>query len=313
MDLEGLDLDDVGLDDMGPMVETILGGATLDRLKRAQVPAGTGGAGLVGTLFARAYQAGHADEYLHLLTYIAQFAPRFDQHADLDNAANGVPLAWGTAAPKLICLPSLVLQSGAHQFVRFAASLDGIRDVVVLPHPGFLPGQPIAADVDAIGHLQARAIRRIAGDDPFVIVGYSSGGWVGHVAASLLEAAGIRPDAVVLLDTYPPCDKRVAEMRPEILRRMAVLQEQGSTAGEAWLFATAVHMGLFDGWQPRPVQAPTLLLKASEPPPGAMPAGEWQAHWPVPHAAVEVLGNHFTVMEEHAANTATAIHRWLAS
>src|SRR5262249_15037730 len=141
------------------------------------VPAGTGGEGLVGTLFARAHRAGRADECLQLLNLIAQ------------------------------------------------------------------------------------AIRHIAGDEPFVIVGYSSRRSAGHVAAGLLEAAGIRPDAVVLLDPSPPGDKLIVELWPEVLRRMAVLQEQGSTASEAWLIATAAHISLFDGWRPQPIQTPTLLLK----------------------------------------------------
>ncbi|OLB75789.1 MAG: hypothetical protein AUI14_20350, partial [Actinobacteria bacterium 13_2_20CM_2_71_6] len=254
------------------------------------------GTGLLGAMYVQAHQDGRADEYMRQLTAFAAFLPRF---TEFDNAPNLVQLVWGTGTPKLaklICLPSLVGPSGAHQFAEFAAGLPGQRDVIVLPHPGFVTGQPLAADREALARVQADAVVRAADGEPFVLVGYSSGGWVGHVAAGLLHGSGVAADALVLLDPYPPNHPLIAELWPEVLDRMARLQQQQSAAGEAWLTATAVHMHLFDGWQPDPVPTPTLLVRATEPEP--------RAHWPVPHDTVEVPGDHFSMMERYARDTA---------
>jgi hypothetical protein len=40
---------------------------------------------------------------------------------------------------------------------------------------------------------------------------------------------------------------------------------------------------------------------------------DWRAHWHLPHAVMEVPGNHFTMMGECADFTARAIHSWLAT
>ncbi len=260
--------------------------------------------GLLGAMYVQAHRAGRADEYMRQLTDFAAFLPRF---TEFDNTSNLVQLVWGAAVskpPKLICLPSLVGPSGAHQFAEFASGLHGQRDVIVLPHPGFVTGQPIAADREALARVQAEAAVHAADGEPFVLVGYSSGGWVGHAVAGLLHDSGAAPDALVLLDPYPPNHPLIAELWPEVLDRMARLQQQQSAAGEAWLTATAVHMHLYDGWQPDPIPTPTLLLRATEPAP--------RAHWPVPHDTIDVPGDHFTMMEPHARHTAHLMHEWLS-
>jgi len=164
-------------------------------------------------------------------------------------------------------------------------------------------GQPLAVDREALARVQADAVRHAAGGEPFVLVGYSSGGWVAHAAAGLLHASGVPTQALVLLDPYPPNDPLIADLWPEVLGRMARLLERQSAAGEAWLTATAVHMHLFDGWLPDPTPAPTLLVRATEPAP--------RAHWPLPHDTLDVPGDHFTMLEKHARHTAHIIHQWL--
>ena len=107
----------------------------------------------------------------------------------------------------------------------------------------------------------------------------------------------------MLLDPYPPNHPLIAELWPEVLDRMARLQEKQSAAGEAWLTATAIHMHLFDDWLPDPTQTPTLLVRACDPEP--------RAHWPAPHGTVDVPCDHFSMMERHARHTAHVIHEWL--
>jgi hypothetical protein len=75
---------------------------------------------------------------------------------------------------------------------------------------------------------------------------------------------------------------------------------------------------IFLGWEPEPVDTPTLLVRATEPTP-AMEAsadgrnGNWRTSWPLPHDCLDVPGDHLTMMREHAGTTASAIRTWIAS
>ncbi|WP_236718074.1 hypothetical protein, partial [Actinoplanes sp. TFC3] len=68
-------------------------------------------------------------------------------------------------------------------------------------------------------------------------------------------------------------------------------------------------------WQPPPTQAPPLFgapedCIAGDPQVPPIP-GEWRAQWPLPHTRVSVPGDHCTIVAEHAAEAAAAIHTWL--
>jgi hypothetical protein len=62
------------------------------------------------------------------------------------------------------------------------------------------------------------------------------------------------------------------------------------------------------------VMAPTLLVRAAEPLGPAGGEADRRAHWHLPHAVVEVPGNHFTMMEAGCVvATARAVEEWLTS
>ena len=75
------------------------------------------------------------------------------------------------------------------------------------------------------------------------------------------------------------------------------------------LTAMAGYLELYSGWQPAPVSAPTLFVRARDGVPGTEPP----APWSLPHSEVTVPGDHFTVLEDHARTTALAVHDWLAA
>ena len=52
--------------------------------------------------------------------------------------------------------------------------------------------------------------------------------------------------------------------------------------------------------------AETLLLD----PTGRL---DWRAYWPIPHEAVDVPGDHFTILEEHSETTVIAVREWIDS
>lgn len=138
-----------------------------------------------------------------LLTIASRFREVFDSAEALGTPPAAVTVATGAARPRLICFPALSALSGPHEYARFGLSLQGRRDVSVLPNPGFLPREALPATLDAFVSAQAAAVLACSGDEPFVLLGRSAGGWVAHAVAGYLERTGVRPSAVVLVDTFP--------------------------------------------------------------------------------------------------------------
>jgi hypothetical protein len=60
---------------------------------------------------------------------------------------------------------------------------------------------------------------------------------------------------------------------------------------------------------PRETAAPTLLIRAQESLPGW--PDDWRPEWRFEHDTTDVPGNHFTMMEQHSDDTASAIETWL--
>jgi acetyl esterase/lipase len=187
----------------------------------------------------------------------------------------------------------------------------------VILTPGFAAHEPLAATFDVLVEALADAVTRCAADKPFVLLGISAGGAFAHAVAAHLEREGVKPDGVVLVDTYV-----VGAMPP---RLMEFLVDGYSGRPEFWndytyakITASATYTEMIRGWQPSPVLAPTLVLRPTEPPVGATTDGnapadeEWRTHWPLDHHGVEVPGNHFSMYTTHADTAATAIHQWLA-
>jgi acyl transferase domain-containing protein/thioesterase domain-containing protein len=273
-----------------------------------------------GALLVEARRRGRYDEYLELLKNIARFAPRFDSPGEFDAARGATWLARGTAAPTLVCFPSLVGRSGAHQFARVAAALRGERGVVAVPQPGFGRGERLPGSLDTAVRTQADAVLRIAGEKAgesagesageksVVLVGYSSGGWVAHAVAECLEAQGVRPVGVVLLDTYLPDGDRMLPFQPVLLDHLI---RQGTAA---WPLPMAAYLDLFATWRPAELATPTLFVRATEPlgelgVSGAI--GDWRPQWPLAHSTHDVPGDHFSLMEEHGATLARCLHEWV--
>ncbi len=269
------------------------------RTPRAEAP------DIFSTLLAEAGRRDRYDEYVELLKNIARFAPRFDSPGEFDATRGATWLARATAAPTLVCFPALVGRSSAHQFARFAAALRGERGVVAVPPPGFGRGERLPGSLDTAVRTQADTVLRIAGERSVVLVGYSSGGWVAHAVAECLEAQGVRPTGVVLLDTYLPGSDRMRPFQPMLLD---VLIRQGTGT---WLLPMAAYLDLFAKWHPAELETPTLFVRASEAlgEPGV--SGDWRPDWPLAHNIRDVPGNHFSLMEEHAATLARCLHEWV--
>jgi hypothetical protein len=55
-----------------------------------------------------------------------------------------------------------------------------------------------------------------------------------------------------------------------------------------------------------------LLLRATEPLDEGQVGTDWRSRWETATSTVDVVGNHFTILESEVGATAEAIKRWLA-
>ncbi|MEV7198207.1 type I polyketide synthase [Streptomyces sp. NPDC093510] len=282
--------------------------------------AGTGWAGAddpVGTLFRQACELGRVDDGIALLKHAAALRPDFRTGSEL-MAAEARPellrLCRDDSAAQLVCFGSVVALGGAHQYARFAARFRDRYGVSALAAPGFLPGEPVPAEMSALLDFQARTLRTELGDRPLVLLGSSSGGTLAHGVAARLEELGAGPAAVVLLDTYLSDNEGMTQFNDVLIGGMFAREERAAPMDGTRLTAMGRYFRLLDTWTPPAVQAPTLLVRAgeplSEPDPGA---GDWRATWPTAQSVVDVPGDHFSLMEEHVATTAQAVDDWLGT
>ncbi|WP_344493488.1 type I polyketide synthase [Streptomyces enissocaesilis] len=280
--------------------------------ERAPAAKGTD-ADSLSALFRTACARGRAWDGMVLLTIAARFREVFEDAEALGSPPSAVTLATGGSGPRLICFPALSALSGPHEYARFGPALQGLRPVTVLPNPGFLPQELLPATLGAFVAAQAAAVRACAGDEPFVLLGRSAGGWVAHAVAEELESTGLVPSAVVLIDTYPGEDSglggrggdgaALSAMTAGMLDNSA----QFASAETGRLTAMAGYLALYAGWRPTELTAPTLFVRAADRLPGIEPAEPWS----LPHSEITVTGDHFTVLEDHSRTTALAVHTWL--
>ena len=165
--------------------------------------------------------------------------------------------------------------------------------------------------------LQAAAIESVAGGDPMVLAGHSSGGAFAYGIAELLERRGRPVAAVVLIDSFHPGQLRLDDNDGLASVGLGILDGMLAAAGpslpidDARLTAMAAYMGLLGELEVGPLAAPVLLLRAAEAIAGDLGEVEWQPRWEVPHDAVETPGNHLSMMDAQSAATAAAISDWL--
>ena len=276
-------------------------------------PAGAD-AGLEGvvTLFRDACVRGRIDDGITLVRAAAAFRPAFTGPEGFGAPPRPVEVASGPARPRLICLPSLVMVSGVQEYARFGAALKGERDTVVLPQPGFAPGEPLPATREAAIDLQTRAVLDLAGEEPFVLVSRSSGGWMAHAIAERLQKGRSAPEAVVLMDTPTPQDRTTM---PVIETGVVERERRFGLMDPARVTAMGRYLELFADWVPGGLDMPLLLVRPTDQvrDGDGNPVGgpDWRFDWPREHVPLDVSGDHISMLEEHGGTTAEAVHTWL--
>ncbi|WP_207934516.1 type I polyketide synthase [Actinomadura sp. KC06] len=281
-----------------------------ERLRDDSSPSGQTSAGTFGEMFHRAVADGRAPEFIELLGTAARFRPAFQRPEPVD-VTGLTDLAGPGTGVRLICVPAAAATTGPQQYARLAAHLASEHEVSALSLPGSEGGRLPASRKSAVEALAA-AVERHAGGAPYALLGHSSGGTLAYGAARLLEDADTPPRAVVLIDTYGFTGRAFARLRPVLLASMAEGLSAHAEPDDAGLLAMGAYLRLMADWEPPATGVPTILLRAAQPVAGWPDDQDWRAGWPHPHDTLDVPGDHFSVLGEHAKSTARAVRDWLA-
>jgi thioesterase domain-containing protein/acyl carrier protein len=274
---------------------------------------------------------------------LVDFAVRQRKTASADK---GLPAARvhrveaGPLAPHFICIPSPVPPHGPSQFLRLATALRGRHSLSVLSLPGYAPGEELLPSHEEMVACLARAAIDCAAGEPFVVLGYSSGGYLAYDVGYQLEQLGVASAGVVLLDTpiqpsgVTSTDKTSglpawraywhfelpSSHGPDrrVLSDGTVLGGPGETTFEEELTAMARYQGQLMGrfiegsWEPYLTQTPTLMVSCTKDwnVPGTAVDVPPASRWHESHELVKVPGDHYTFLTEYAPLLADAILSW---
>ncbi len=238
-----------------------------------------------------------------------------DVRAEADGAgtAGEAVLATGTEALRVVCIPSMLAVSGPHQYARLAAALGDRREVIALTLPGFLEGERLPATMEALVAANAAAVRQACADGGrCVLAGHSTGGAFALALASRLEAEGLPPAGVVLIDTYTLGADGLQEILNGVLDGMFERGETTIAMSDTRLTAMGAYLRLLADWQAPEPEARTLLLRAAELMPALSASGASGQSWQSFDDAAEAPGDHFTMMEIHVGEVAQAVEKWVS-
>ncbi|RLV04476.1 type I polyketide synthase [Streptomyces griseocarneus] len=271
---------------------------------------------LLGSVYRQLALRGQMDDAEALLVGASGLREACADPARLAGTPGFVRMSHGGEHPRLICFPPFAPVDGTLQFGRLASAFDGFCGTAVLTVPGFRAGEPLAASRDVLLDVLADATLRCADGEPYVLLGYSSSGWLAHGVGTRLRAAGADgPTGIVLLDTYLPATMS-RRMRKAMNYEVIVRRQAFTALGYVGLTAIGSYRRMFRGWEPEPTAVPTLFARPSRCVPGdpdePMTGEEWRSSWPHEHTALEVEGDHCTMIGEHAEQTGAAVRTWIA-
>ncbi|MFE4589261.1 SDR family NAD(P)-dependent oxidoreductase [Streptomyces laurentii] len=212
-------------------------------------------------------------------------------------------LADGPNLPAVVCVPSIGSPPDGSPFARLASGFAGRRAVRALRAPGYRDGELLPVSLDLLLDLWAEELAAPSTAGRVVLLGHSSGGWFAHALAERLRERDAPAAALVLLDTLPPGTRS-----HPLVEAAAFHVADHASAGfptAAALTAGMAYRDLIASWSPAAVIAPTLFLRPHDSSMGLA--------WPFPHHAVDVPGDHFSVLDRHARPAAAAVRDWLDS
>jgi hypothetical protein len=104
-----------------------------------------------------------------------------------------------------------------------------------------------------------------------------------------------------------------APIRDPMIDQMLERDGAYASINETRVEAMAAYLGALRGWRPSQLDVPLLFVRAGRPIPGLSADSDWQSSWDLAHTLVEVPGDHFTIVDDHAHLTAEAVEQWLGT
>jgi acyl transferase domain-containing protein len=298
------------------------GSSISDKLELESPHALDGSPGTLVHMLRAACATDAIESFLDVLMTASKFRPMFDRSSAADITTEWATLCDGEAPHELICIPTALALSGPHQYAKFAQTFRGARVVSALALPGFLPGERLPESLEALIEALALAIEGRCREAPFVLMGYSSGGWLANAVACRLEREAKRaaatascPAAVVLLDSPSMAQGASSGVLARAVSG-ALADDVFGLVSDDRLVAMGAYLRLLSGWRPCAIDVPILSMRASESLlPGVSegaPESEDREPSQLAYSEIEVLGDHFTMMEQHVSGTAQAVQEWLS-
>ncbi|MDT5028725.1 MAG: hypothetical protein QOE61_5151, partial [Micromonosporaceae bacterium] len=270
---------------------------------RPPAPGQSPESGNLESLLRQASAGGRIVAGLEMLKAASLIRPQFT--ATEPPEVQPVPVAHGPGRPMLVCLASLTPLSSPTEYASWRNTFDEIRDVVALPQPGFAQAQPLPRDLDALLAAHSAAVTRIAGSNPYLLCGHSSGGWIAHATAGYLAGHGRPPTGVVLLDSYWPDASFHQHVLPKVLSHL--IDAADPDLGTARLTATGGYLRIMADWTPTRLDMPTLHIQARDPMLPGLPPPRWH----LPHDAAVVDGTHLTMTTGHDDQVTKVVEEWI--
>ncbi|ARZ72145.1 polyketide synthase [Streptomyces albireticuli] len=274
-------------------------------------------------LFLDALESGRVAEAQHMVRALGAVRATFENTAELEDLPLPTTLAEGPGEPRLICVSTPTANGGVHEYVRLAAPFRGRRHVSAVPLIGFSAGERLPATPESAVRVIAESALRASDGNPFVLAGHSSGGAFAYAAAGLLENTwGIRPAAVVLLDTLSLRHENNEQVDYAGLMRRNFLVDEVSPVRmtNSRLSAMGRWMGLLSRLDVQHTTAPVLNVVAARQSAGVDSAvagyqgngGEEDSAFPSAQSR-GVDADHFSMVKADAAATAEVVESWLGS
>ncbi|MGW8066956.1 SDR family NAD(P)-dependent oxidoreductase, partial [Streptomyces ziwulingensis] len=270
-------------------------------------------------LFLDGLAQGKLREAQRMLATVAALRPSFEVTAELEDLPWPVTLAEGPAPSRLVCVSAPTANGGVHQYATLSGHFRGKRDVTALPLIGFNTGEALPAHPEAAARVIAESTLQAADGKPFVLVGHSSGGSLAYAAAGVLESTwGIRPAAVVLLDTLSirhHSDEGV-DYNGMMKFNFTAVDDSPVRLTNSRLSAMGRWMVLLNALDVHPTTAPVLEIKCTRALIEGVPAPDPERlHEPVvPDATVRPLdADHLSLIREDSGPAADLVEEWLTA
>ncbi|MEV5814801.1 beta-ketoacyl synthase N-terminal-like domain-containing protein [Streptomyces mutabilis] len=270
-------------------------------------------------LFLDGLAQGKVREAQRMLATVAALRPSFEVTVELEDLPWPVTLAEGPAPSRLVCVSAPTANGGVHQYATLSGHFRGKRDVTALPLIGFNTGEALPAHPEAAARIIAESALQAADGKPFVLVGHSSGGSLAYAAAGVLESTwGIRPTAVVLLDTLSirhDSDEGV-DYNGMMKFNFTAVDDSPVRLTNSRLSAMGRWMVLLNALDVHPTTAPVLEIKCTRALIEGVPApGPERLHEPVvPDATVRPLdADHLSLIREDSGPAADLVEEWLTA